>query len=125
MNDPIRSPSAGTKAHGDLIAAIADSLGSQPDVFMLRINVFAGRRSGSETWSRSAPKGTPDLLCCVRNRRTGLGLFLAMDAKTGAASLTKEQRNFRDAIQRFGGGMFAEVRSVDDAAAAVEGARNA
>lgn len=122
---PIRDPGAGSRAHSALVADIELELGSQPDVFMLHINVFSGQRAGTETWTRSAPKGTPDFLCCVRNRSTGRGLFLAMDAKTGAASLTKEQRNFAAAISKFGGGMFAEVHSVEDAIAAVEAARNA
>ena len=116
-------PAAGPRAHSALIAEIELAIGALPYVFMLHINVFAGQRAGTENWTRSAPKGTPDLLCSVIHFGTGLGVFLAMDAKTGNATLTPEQRNFRDAIQRFGGGFFAEVHSVADAIEAVERAR--
>ena len=124
-NATMRDPSAGTKAHNDLKAAIGLALGAEKDVVMLNINVFVGRRENSNTWTRSAPKGTLDLLCCVKNRRTGLGLFVALDAKTGGGAMTKEQRAFRRAIETFGGGIAAEAHSVEDAIAAIERARNA
>lgn len=124
MRDLTRDAGAGSRAHSALIAAIEISIGAQPDVFLLHVNVFSGQRAGTETWTRSAPKGTPDFLCCVRNLRSNLGVFLAMDAKTGNACLTKEQRNFAAAIARFGGGFFAEVHSVEDAIAAVEKVRS-
>jgi hypothetical protein len=116
-------PSAGPRAHSALVAEIELALGALPYVFMLHINVFAGQRAGTENWTRSAPKGTPDFLCSVIHYGTGFGLFLAIDAKTGSACLTKEQRNFRDSIRKFGGGFFAEVHSVADAIDAVERVR--
>lgn len=61
-------------------------------------------------------KGSFDIICCVE------GVFLGMEVKTGAGVLTPDQRLWGAAIEACGG-IAREVRSVDDALAAIEEAR--
>lgn len=111
--------------HSALLADILIAIGALPDAFVEKINVVACVNPATGQFVRSAERGHPDLQMCVRNRRTGLGVFVAGDVKTGDGRLTKEQRSWRDAFVSRGGGIFREFRSVQDALDAIEEARNA
>lgn len=61
--------------------------------------------------------GSADLICCA------FGRFVGLEVKTGDAELREEQKDWADSI-RSAGGIAREVRSVGDALAAIEEARN-
>lgn len=61
------------------------------------------------TWVKGAAPGTADLLCCV----TG-GRFVALEVKTDKGQQTEQQRKYQAAVERKGG-VYAVVRSVEDA----------
>ena len=114
-----------SSAHTKLLAEVLLAIGALPDAFVEKVNVVVGVNPATGQHVRSVEKGHPDIQACVRNRRTGLGLFVAGDVKTGNANLTKEQRNWRDAFIARGGGIYRVFRSVQDAIDAIEDARNA
>lgn len=66
-------------------------------------------------------KGGADLLgiCCT----DGVGIFFALEVKTGSGRLTDEQQNFLSLVRRYGG-FACVVRSVEDADAAIARLRN-
>jgi hypothetical protein len=120
----LQSKPGSTEAHTALLNEILLAIGALPDAFVEKIQVI-NVPLPSGRWHRSAEDGHPDLQACVRNRRTGLGLMVAGDAKTGGAVLSPEQRAWRDAFVARGGGIFRELRSIQDAIDLINEARNA
>jgi hypothetical protein len=57
----------------------------------------------------------PVILAC---HPISLGRFCGLEVKTGTGRLSAEQRMFHNLVRRFGG-FATEVRSVDDAKAAI------
>lgn len=58
-------------------------------------------------------KGVSDILACVKDKKTGLGIFIACEVKSKNGKLTPEQGRFLDEIKANGGIAFV-ARSVDD-----------
>jgi len=65
-----------------------------------------------------ATAGWPDITAVL----PPCGLFLGLEIKTGKGALGTEQRRMRDAI-RAAGGLYVEVRSLEDVIGAVEGVK--
>ena len=101
-----RSPRNRSEAHTDLVNAILLALGSRTDMRVWKNHTGAVRRPGY--FMRYGLVGSSDILG-ITNR----GTFIAIEVKTGNASLSKEQCDFRDMILRFNG-IHVVARSLSD-----------
>ena len=104
--------------HTALVAAIRLALGREPDLVLWPLKQgVASAREGHMRWY-GLVKGASDILGVLGPR----GRFVALEAKTGNAVPTPEQRRFLAAITRHGG-IAAVVRSVDEARSVLDAAR--
>jgi len=129
------------KDESTLLAKIRLAIGSRDDVRILRINtgVFRGI-TNSKSVVRSAPNGTPDLICCWRretrasrefnpsgqaftphtkNYQLVYGQFLAIETKSKDGRLSEDQKNFKASFEEVGG-IYVVARSVDDVLTALQ-----
>jgi hypothetical protein len=112
-------------AHTALCRAILAELGALPGV-IIGLNASGRAKYVSEQTGRTfvvpygwpGAEGGPDLLAVV----APLGRMVALEAKTGGASTTKEQRAVHDALRAVGVAVHV-VRSVEEARAAMERSR--
>lgn len=76
--------------------------------FAFRVNtgVFGARHI------RSVPKGTPDVLACLRGR------FVGIELKTGKEKLSAEQERWHEGARK-AGALIVTARSVDEVVSAL------
>lgn len=96
----------------DIQAAIMEALGTSQGVKVFRLNVGFARSSKGHAVRFGVP-GMADLLVLAGPR------YAWLEVKTPRGRQTPEQRNFQAAIDSIGG-VYAVVRSVDEAFAVVE-----
>lgn len=102
-------------AHHALKREILRDLGSEPDVRLFE-NPRGYDERAKATYGLAV--GAGDLIGLMKPS----GRFLALEVKTGTARPTKEQQNFLDMVNAFGG-VGRVVRSVAEARAALAEAR--
>lgn len=117
-----------SKLQRDIRAAFAH----MPDLWCYRNNQGTFQVRPGEWHHFGLPKGSADLICSLRVRAflanrpphppLDLARFVALETKSAAGKLTKEQRDWGRSVQ-VGGGFYAVVRSVAEAMAAIERAR--
>lgn len=122
MTQPTPRPN-NSAAHTALVAQIRLALGQDPDVVGWPFQP-GGVHDSTGKPMRCGPVGLTDLVYIVRmqvrlaERYIMIGRFCGLEVKTGAGRLSAEQRMFHNLVRRFGG-FASEVRSVDDAKAAI------
>lgn len=89
------------------------ALGRRRNIKLTRINVIAGKMNGGR-FVRSAPKGFPDIIGVLNTGRA-----VAIEVKSKAGKLTKEQQAFRETFERMNG-LYILARTVEDAVSAVD-----
>jgi hypothetical protein len=119
-------------AHTALLRDIRLALGRESDLVLWQVNQGHGEDKEGRHFAQGMVRGASDLIGIVRVERTfwvgicaetfEVGRFIALEVKTGKATLSKDQEAFRDCVQRYGG-FHAVVRSVDEAKVAIERAR--
>ena len=104
--------------------AIRVALGKLPDVRMFRNNVGVADVRGAKVRFGLA-KGSSDLIGFIRHEIDGIRIarFVSLEVKTETGKTTEEQDLWIKLVRAFGG-FACVVRSVDDALAAIERARN-
>ena len=121
-------------AHSDMVADIRLALGQEPDCVGWPMQP-GGIADSTGRPMRCGPTGMTDLIYVVRMRvfvlpqtplqrstRFDLGRLMGIEVKTGSGKLSAEQKMWHALVRRFGG-FACEVRSVDDARAALSRAR--
>lgn len=102
-------------AHQALVQRVRKAVGALPGV-MVMSNPQGLAKVGGRTIRYGLGVGSADLIACVSGR------FVALEVKTGDAKLTEDQEVWGEAL-RMVGGIYREVRSVEDALAAVREAQ--
>lgn len=117
-----------TTSESSLLRQVRDYL-DKKKIFYVRINTRVIGSSGGKSFFRTAPKGTPDLICCLRLRFFSLGcnmqyrtagFFLAIETKAKAGEQSPEQKRMQREIERCGG-RYLLCRSLEDVIREVEG----
>jgi hypothetical protein len=122
-------------AHTALLRDIRLALGREPDLVLWQVNQGHGEDKEGRHFAQGMVRGASDLIgildfeavrrnldCGGYLQRYRVGRFISLEAKTGKATLSKDQQAFRSCVQRYGG-FHAVVHSVEEARAAVERAR--
>lgn len=104
--------------HTALVEEIVLALGQLPDVLVWKNATGVGRTLTGERRIRFGLVGSSDVLALVGPR----GRFLGLEAKTGLAVQSKQQKAFQRAVEAVGG-VYVVCRSAADALAGVERAR--
>jgi hypothetical protein len=114
-------------AHTKLVDAVLLELGREPDLVLWKNNQSAGAKidkNGREYFGRAGlPKGSPDIVGILTWGSPPTGRWFSLEAKTGRGELSPEQLDFAELVRKRGG-FCAEVRSTEDARAALARARN-
>lgn len=105
----------------ELMDAIRLALGRCDDVVVWRNNVGLLEAEGGHRVRYGLAKGSADLVGIVR-MANGLGRFFALEVKTVTGRLHADQERWLRLVESRGG-YAVVVRSVEDALAAVEAAR--
>ena len=111
-----------TAPHAALVAGIRKRLGREPGLALYLNTKGRLKNIGGQHAYVAEPAlgvGTSDLVGMLAPH----GRWFCLEAKTGEAELTVEQKMFRALMLRLGG-FFAVVRTVDDSVSALERARN-
>lgn len=109
-----------TAEHTKLVNDTRLELGLEQD-FTIWLNAKVTYVDGQPRAKPGLGKGSADLIG-ILNSPLDRGRFVALEAKTGGATTTKEQRMFMDLVRRRGG--FAAVfHTVEEAKAALQRAR--
>jgi hypothetical protein len=112
-------------AHSELCAEIRRELGQRPDCRIWPNPSGVARHASGHTVRYGVAPGGSDLIGIVARRVTPadvgrlFGLFLAIEVKSGGATLEPHQRTFIEIIRRFGG-LAGECRSIADALALID-----
>ena len=107
--------------HTRLVKAILGDLGAEPGLLLVRNDTGVARfitatmKEHFVHYGFPSHNGGPDILAVLAPTATLFGL----EAKTGAATLTKEQRECHAVLAQFGVRVFV-VRSVGDARQAIQ-----
>ncbi len=120
------------KQESKLLAQIRLALGERDDILVERINTGVFRAMHSNSVVRSAPNGTPDLICCqrvtlnvsrvvnadgftphTREREIEIGRYVAIETKAPKGELSEAQLNFKAAVERVAG-IYIVARTLDD-----------
>lgn len=106
------SKGAGARAHAELVSRILAECGARPDCRLWANNTGVARGLTGDGIVRFGLKGSADILgigahsvCdwCAKSPARRLGVFLAIEAKTGNARQSTHQKAFQAMIERFGG----------------------
>lgn len=99
-----------TKDHHQLVDDILITFGSQPGVRLWRNNTGAGRAMDSNAVIRFGLPGSSDIIGL-----TSTGRFVAIEVKTGAAKLRKNQQAFKAMMLKYNA-IYIEARDLADVA---------
>lgn len=103
-----------TAAHSALIADILHTFGGRPNVRLWRANVLVARtRTGQVV--RAGVKGQADISGILAPS----GKRIEVEVKTGGATTSEAQRNWRAMMEKFGA-LYVLARSVDDVRRALD-----
>ena len=106
-----------SSSHSSLVSAIRLELGQEPDLTLWPVQP-GGVADSTGRPMRCGPLGMSDLIGIL----APLGRWVCLEVKTGRGKLRPDQVLWLDLIRRRGG-FGAEVRSVEDARAALARAR--
>lgn len=104
-------------AHQALVSEILALCGSRPDCRLWANSTGVGRGLTGDGIVRFGLKGSADIIgigsgSCAR-LAPRIGVFLAIEAKTGRATQTKQQRAFQAMVEKFGG-FYLVARSAEE-----------
>jgi len=95
------------------------ALGREPDLVLWRLNQGITKDHTGKQYRSGMVPGAADLIGVLGPR----GRWFCLEVKSPTGRLSREQKLFGSLVQRMGGS-WACVRSVDDARAALDRARN-
>ena len=102
-------------AHQKLVDDILFAFGSRPDVRVHTVKVGLAVPIGSNRPVYFGLKGESDIqgIVCVLIKGQKVGIFLAIEVKTGSGKLSKDQGYYKAMVLNMGG-IFIEARSVKE-----------
>ena len=96
-----------TTEHQQLVDDILFEVGSRPDVRCWPVRVGVGQNLHTGNVTRYGTKGEADIQGIVKI--CGIGIYLAIEVKTGTGRLSPSQKIWREMFEKFGG-IYIEAR---------------
>ncbi len=104
-------------SESQLVASILEMLACQPSRDLIAWRNNSGMMKRGSRYIRFGAVGSPDIICIVRGR------FLGIECKTDDGKQDEKQESWQRACER-AGGMYVVCRSVQEAVAALQLARD-